>query len=311
VITFLIFDAASIGFFSGWKLAPKKTILNFPKFLNCLPGTLKETHQRFLPVRGKWSEHDEGKPNLTRLWNIESGSGYGSLILKRTSELLSMPIDGNLQTDWRDGQNRNLDLMAIRYLSIRLEKDDSGLSSADNRWRPIRQFGKSMIIENRRAMPRAWLVSEVMQAQRKEVREAIFKSILPNEMKFNPLEIALVEEDFSFKDKEDPHAKVRIKKIEKTNMEIDVGTSHPAFLVVSDTYYPGWTVKVNNTDMHLYRTNYLFRGVPVPSGSSRVRMEFRPSSFRLGLAITTASFLLLASMTLWSMIRKTASKTSN
>jgi hypothetical protein len=304
----LIFDLASIGFYCGWKLSPEKSVVRLPQTLMDLPETLKKTHQRFLPVRGKWSDPNEGKPNLTRLWNIPSGSGYGSLVLKRTSDLLSMPIDGNLQGNWMAAQNRSLDLMAVRYLSTRNDpdeddKDNNPEFTDDKRWRVVRRFGSSMILENPRAMPRAWLVSRVIYAPRLQVRHVIISSIFPGGTIFKPEEIALVEEDFNFEGQPDPEAKVQIKSLEKTSMEIHVETAHPAFLVVSDTFYPGWKAMVNNTATHLYRTNYLFRGVLVPSGSSTVRMEFRPASFRLGLGITAASFLVLAFVTAWAMIR--------
>jgi hypothetical protein len=38
----------------------------------------------------------------------------------------------------------------------------------------------------------------------------------------------------------------------------------------------------------VYRANYLFRGVEVPSGRNRVEFTYRSRSFRLGLAITIA-----------------------
>lgn len=291
MIAFLILDLASIGFFCEWKLSPEKAILRLPETLKDMPEELNNSHQRFLPVRGVLSNVDEGRPNLTRLWSIPSGSGYGSLVLKRVNELFSMPGEGNLQGNWMAGPNRSLDLMAVRYVSARIDSDS--VDTVGNRWKLIRQFGSSVILENRRAMPRAWLVPKVIQASREEVRNAIVTSTLPGKIKYRPDEIALVEENFTFDGPKDPAAKVRIMKIAKSSMEIQVETANPAFLVVSDVYYPGWTAKINNKFTQIYRTNYLFRGVLVPAGSSTVQMEFRPTSFRLGLLISSVSFLFL------------------
>ena len=142
MIGFVIFDLASIGFFSEWKLSPEKSVLQLPNTLNDLPAELNKTHQRFLPVRGVWSNVDEGRPNLTRLWSIPSGSGYGSLILKRVNELLSMSLQGSVAGNWMSSSNKSLDLLAIRYISARTQ-DPIG-----KRWRLVRQFGSSVVLEN-------------------------------------------------------------------------------------------------------------------------------------------------------------------
>ena len=308
----LIFDLASLGFYSDWKLVPEKTVLRLPQTLKDLPEKLEKTHQRFLPVRGVWSDIEEGRPNLTRLWSIPSGGGYGSLILKRTNELFSMPAEGNLRGNWMASANRSLDLMAVRYLSANNEPEqENGVApnvTSSKRWKLVRQFGSSVILENRRAMPRVWLVSKVIQATPLEVRNAIHNSIL-HEKRYRPEDIALVEEDFTFEAEEDPEAKVRIVKIDKGLMEIQAKTAHPAFLVVSDTYYPGWTATINGVFAHLYRTNYLFRGLLVPSGTSTVRMKYKPASFRWGLIITAGSFLLIVFVAALPIMRKTLSKT--
>jgi len=284
MIGFVIFDLASIGFFSEWKLSPEKSVLQLPNTLNDLPAELNKTHQRFLPVRGVWSNVDEGRPNLTRLWSIPSGSGYGSLILKRVNELLSMSLQGSVAGNWMSSSNKSLDLLAIRYISARTQ-DPIG-----KRWRLVRQFGSSVVLENMHAMPRAWLVPKVIKAS----SDQILNTIVAGGSRFKPYEFAFVENHFTFEGSSDPKAKAQITKIEKGSMEIQVETANPAFLVVSDIYYPGWTAEVNNTSTELYRTNYLFRGVLVPSGSSLVRMEYRPASFRFGLLITIGSFLIVA-----------------
>jgi hypothetical protein len=283
LIGLVILDLASIGFFCEWKLSAEKSVLQLPRSLSELPAELNKTHQRFLPVRGVWSDVSEGRPNLTRLWSIPNASGYGSLILKRVNELLAMSLQGTVGGNWMPASNKSLDVMAVRYISARTQ-DPIG-----TRWRLVRQYGSSVILDNSHAMSRAWLVPKVIKASSQQ----ILNRITSGGSRYKPDEIAFVEDQFAFRGNKDPHAKVQITKIEKSSMEIQVESAKPAFLVVSDVYYPGWIAKVNNTSSQIYRTNYLFRGVLVPSGSSLVRMEYRPASFRLGLLITIGSFLVL------------------
>lgn len=284
MLGFVLLDLGSIGFFCEWKLSPEKSVLHLPQTLKEIPEELNKTNQRFLPVRGVWSTLEEGRPNLTRLWSIPSGSGYGSLILKRINELLSMSLQGSVGGNWMSSSNKSLDLMSVRYVSARTKDPVS------KRWQLVRQYGSSVILENLHALPRAWVVPKVIEASREQIRD----TIISGGPRFKPYEFAFVENHLVFEGSRDPNAKVQITKIEKSSMEIRVETANPAFLVVSDVYYPGWIATVNNTSAQIYRTNYLFRGVLVPSGSSTVRMEFKPTSFRLGLLITIGSLVIVA-----------------
>ncbi|HSP06222.1 MAG TPA: hypothetical protein VLR94_03550, partial [Acidobacteriota bacterium] len=115
-IAMVVVDLASFALFCQWRLSPGKEIVQMPESLRKFQEQLKETHQRILPALGVFSLPEEGAPNLTRLWDIPNASGYGSLILKRTSKLLSMPTEGTVNGDWAEPTNTSLDLMAVRYV---------------------------------------------------------------------------------------------------------------------------------------------------------------------------------------------------
>jgi hypothetical protein len=68
-----------------------------------------------------------------------------------------------------------------------------------------------------------------------------------------------------------------------------------AWLLITDTWYPGWRATVNREPVPLLQANGAFRAVPVPPGESVVRMQFQ---LRYGwipwlgwLALTFALFL--------------------
>ena len=50
----------------------------------------------------------------------------------------------------------------------------------------------------------------------------------------------------------------------------------PAFLLLTDAYYPGWTASVNGEPTAVRRADVMFRAVPMPAGESTVVFEYRP-----------------------------------
>ena len=57
----------------------------------------------------------------------------------------------------------------------------------------------------------------------------------------------------------------------------------PAWLVLTDTYYPGWRASVNGDPAPLAIANYAFRAVSIPAGTSTVVFSYEPASYRIGL----------------------------
>ena len=61
-----------------------------------------------------------------------------------------------------------------------------------------------------------------------------------------------------------------IRKYTQNKVIIEVTTSCPTLLFLSDNFYQSWRASVNGQDEKIYRANYSFRGTPVPSGRSTV-----------------------------------------
>lgn len=57
----------------------------------------------------------------------------------------------------------------------------------------------------------------------------------------------------------------------------------PGFLVLNDTFYPGWHARVDGEPTEILRANWAFRAVRVPAGRHVVEFHYVPWSFRLGL----------------------------
>jgi uncharacterized membrane protein YfhO len=73
-------------------------------------------------------------------------------------------------------------------------------------------------------------------------------------------------------------------------VKIEVALDQDGYLVLSDTYYPGWRAYVDGEEKEILRANYAFRAVPLESGRHTVLFKYDPLSFKVGLAISLATW---------------------
>lgn len=84
----------------------------------------------------------------------------------------------------------------------------------------------------------------------------------------------------------------RITKDEPALVTVEVAASGAGYLVLTDTFYPGWIAEVDGVSSPIIRANTMFRAVAVPAGDHVVAFRYRPSSVRSGLMVTAAGLLL-------------------
>lgn len=75
---------------------------------------------------------------------------------------------------------------------------------------------------------------------------------------------------------------------------VHVQTVDSTYLILTDTYYPGWEATVDGNVTPVLRCNYAMRAVLIPPGQHKVEMIFAPASFRIGRWISIATIFLLA-----------------
>ena len=67
----------------------------------------------------------------------------------------------------------------------------------------------------------------------------------------------------------------------------------PGYVVLSDSWYPGWRADIDGTPAATERANLAFRAVYVPQGTHTVRWTYRPASYLVGLGISSAALLAI------------------
>src|SRR5262249_17880313 len=132
---------------------------------------------------------------------------------------------------------------------------------------------------------------------------ALQTSRLPDGRPLDPARVALVEEPVaSLGECPDSSARVAQLRAGDTRFEVHTTSVAPAFLVVSDAYYPGWKATSNGQPASILRTNYLLRGVWLPAGANVTVFEFRPWSFYAGAAGSLVALLVTGALLAWAVV---------
>jgi hypothetical protein len=69
---------------------------------------------------------------------------------------------------------------------------------------------------------------------------------------------------------------VRIQRYENTQIDIEVETVEPGFVVLNDIWHPWWFATINGQSAAILKANVLFRAVAVAPGRHTIRFEFAP-----------------------------------
>lgn len=81
-------------------------------------------------------------------------------------------------------------------------------------------------------------------------------------------------------------------------MTVEATVTAPAYLLLSEAYYPGWRATVDGEAAPVYAADYLFRAIHLTPGHHTVRLAFHSPAFDHGWQISAAalaiSLLLLA-----------------
>jgi hypothetical protein len=136
------------------------------------------------------------------------------------------------------------------------------------------------ILENQSPFPRAFVVSEIRSLP--QGLDSLTQAMISTNFR----EVAFVEDSIP----NIPNlSKIQPKDatiVHYSPNQIIIVAEGPGLLVVTDPWYPGWTVRVDGLSVPLHRTNFLFRGVFLYEGKHEIKFQFEPNSFRIGRLTT-------------------------
>jgi hypothetical protein len=150
--------------------------------------------------------------------------------------------------------------------------------------------------------PRAWVAARAEGGEFEEVLDRVSK------LDFDPNDLVLIDSEQGLPSgakKENPvESKVEILPQDRPELVQMKVSSGGGFLVLADTYFPGWEAKViadgKATDAAIMPAYGVIRAVQLPevNGPLTVEMEYRPMSWRVGsmMSLVAWGVLLLLAM---------------
>ncbi|MHB8172918.1 MAG: YfhO family protein [Nitrospirota bacterium] len=202
--------------------------------------------------------------------------------------------------------NPILDLLNARYLLLpkQPEYDFSAISDPTGRKMMMDKYelldnSNVYFYKRKMALPRAWLVDSIIKVDDPEQALGII-----SDPRFPPFASAVVSGSRPLDFYISPSAnlsgqKTQVTKYTPDEMDIDVFAPANSFLVASEVWYPGWKAYVDGIRTHIYRSDYVLRGIPVSKGSHKLVLKFSPGTYHLGVALTLLALAFITSVFVW------------
>jgi hypothetical protein len=150
----------------------------------------------------------------------------------------------------------------------------------------------SIVHENKNPLPRAFVVHQAVQVETAADALAAFQN-----RDIDPRQTVIIEADSGIPlpaTVEDSSRSLATVTNENPQfLEIETSLTGDGYLVLLDTYYPGWVATVDDQQTPIYRANYIGRAIFVPAGEHVVRFKYEPWSFKLGLWLSLLLLLVI------------------
>ena len=185
-------------------------------------------------------------------------------------------------------RGRPLALMNVGYF-ITARNPDPGLD-----W-PVVYANEAMTVYRLpNPLPRAYFVSSAVRVGTEA--EALTQLASPN---FDPRREVIIMNTYDFSPAALPSSSpaefrpVEIKTDEPQRVALVVDAPAPGWVVLTDTFYPGWQALVDGQPASIWPANLAFRAVAVEAGTHEVVFVYNPVSFNVGLWISGITLALV------------------
>ncbi len=217
-------------------------------------------------------------PNTNLLDRLASVNNFDPLVPARYAEWLKM-----IQVSRPEVQAELIDLMDIGLIISRSRREPYGVSFTPHQGTYLRR------------VPCKRAVGSSDQAQ---------KLMLEGNVDFDReviIEDPTEDSEYECSSGQNPEgnspsvlSQIRADLNSPGHVEYQAGVNASGWLVIADTWYPGWKAWVDGQSTPIFHANYLFRAIFLPAGDHHIVFEYKPVSFTAGALISLVSLTVIA-----------------
>jgi len=253
----------------GWKFTPfTDRALFFPK-----TQIISYLQDQERPYRITALDDRIMPPNVAGYYGIESISGYDPLYNSRYETFIAAMERGEANITPPYGFKRiitpkNIMSPLFRFLGVRFVLSLSDLK--DSRFKKVFQEGQARVYEYTDFLPRTYLLDQIIYE--KDEQKIISKLYEPS---FRIGSEGIVEESMQLENRPlSVQENAHITAYGDNRINISVQTETPRLLYIGNLYHNGWKAYVDNLQVPIIRTNYLFMGIVIQKGAHTVSVKY-------------------------------------
>jgi hypothetical protein len=148
------------------------------------------------------------------------------------------------------------------------------------------------------ALPRAYLAPKMRILNEKAVLNTYYAA------SFDPLKEVLLTEPVEFQPSDIFLGQVEQVIYRPNRVIIKTRQEGNGFLVLNDTYFPGWTVTVDGKEAKILKANHFYRAVQLGPGEHTLEFDYFPEGFKEGLIVSSIFLLILIALPLFKPIKR-------
>lgn len=238
--------------------------------------------------------------NYLSVHGIRSVLGQHGFELHRYDELLGG------KNVWRNLFNLNIwRLLAVKYVVTDQPVDHPELSMVGNGPVPSYEGPQVYLYRFLGHVPYASLVRQALKAPDEQVVATLIDG------RFDPRRLLLVPPDApvgvttlsALPDTVSLAVRANEIRPGAFRFELERPAPQPAYLFVSENYYPAWQARVDGQPAPVVRAQMSLLAVPLGQGAQVVELEFKSSRYALGRAITLLTLVLLMGVAVYGRVR--------
>lgn len=236
-------------------------------------------------------------PNTLMPYSIEAIQAYNSLLPGRFGKFVRALEEEKVVCGAEQHQNlfmlsRFPDNGMSQLLNVKYVATPPGASLLTDKHLRLVFDGEVRLYENLRFLPRAFFVQ---RASWFDEDEAILDQLQHADFDPRSLVILKGQGDAHYGRlaslNGSPYGEVAIVGYRPTEIRLSVDAPSDGWVVLLDTYFPGWQASVDGRPVQVQQADFAFRAVEVPAGRHQIEFRYRPLSFQVGAFLSGGAAL--------------------